>query len=121
MKISTWAVPIRSRWYRSTELRELRFGRGGVILRIIEEDTEREWTVQFNNVQAFRITTEECAIRIIEQLPQCGGFFEVQDSPWLSELGRQEVSFLDRSKHYVVACYDEIVEVVAWDALIEPA
>jgi len=121
MKISTWDVPIRSRWYRSTELKELRFDRGGVILRVLEEDTEREWTVHFKNVQAFRSTTEECAVAIIEQLPEGGGFFEVKDSPWLAELGRGEVSFLEQSKHYIVGCYDEIVEVVAWEALVEPA
>jgi hypothetical protein len=120
MKIIEWDVPIVARWYRSTELKDLHFGKGDLVLRVIEEDTDRERTVVFKNVQAFRGTTEECAAPIIGTLPQDGGFFQVQDSPWLTELGRGEVSFLDQSKHYIVACYDEILEIVAWDALVEP-
>jgi len=58
---------------------------------------------------------------LIEKLPHPGGFFEVLDSPWIQELGKGEVHFLGQSRHFVVCCYDEILEVVAWEAAFHPA
>ena len=75
----------------------------------------------FTSVQAFRVTTEECAWHILEKIPHSGGFFEVLDSPWVQELDKGEVHFLGKSRHFVVCCYDEIVEVVAWEATFHPA
>lgn len=120
MHVKPWGVPISASWYRATELKELRFDRTGLHLVVVEEESERQWTVHFKSVQAFRSTTEECAITVIEQLPIEGGFFEIENSPWLDELGRGQVAFLDKSRHFVVACYDEIIEVIAWEAELAP-
>lgn len=121
MEMVRWDVPIKASWYRATELMEVRFDRTGLHLVIIEEESECEWSVHFKNVQAFRSTTEECVVNLIDQLPREGGFFIVENSPWVAELGRGRVIFLEQSRHFVVACYDEVVEVVAWEAEIVPA
>ena len=70
------------------------------------------WEVTFGSVQAFRVTTEECASLILERLPGQGGFFEVQNSPWLRELGQGSVHFLEKARHFIVSCYEEVVEIV---------
>jgi hypothetical protein len=110
-----WDAPLQAKWYRATELAALQFGGGKLALKLVEEDVERMWLLSFGTVQAIRVTAEECATSILERLPKQGGFFEMQDSPWLKELGQGRVAFLENARHFIVCCYDEIVEVVATD------
>ena len=121
MQARPWEVPIRAAWHRATELTEVRFGREGLTLRLVEEDTEQTWVMTFASVQAFKSTTEECAASILSRLPEQGGFFEVLDSPWLDELGRGQASFLDEARHYVICCYDEVIEIVGGACRLEKA
>jgi hypothetical protein len=107
-----WDVPIRAEWYRSTDLAHLQFSGQGLVLELIEEETEHRWRLTFEAVQAVKVTTEECAVGILERLPQQGGFFEVRGSVWLSELGLGRISFLQEAQHLIICCYDEIVEVI---------
>lgn len=116
MRIIQWHVPIKASSARANDLKELRFDRNGLALTLIEEDTEQVWVVTFKPVQAFRVTTEECASIIADSISEAGGFFEVLDSPWMQELGKDEVQFLEKSRHFVVCCYDEILEVIAWES-----
>jgi hypothetical protein len=113
MKARLWDTPIRASWHRANELAQLSFGRDGLTLKLVEEETEQAWVMNFRSVQAFRSTTEECAGSILSRLPEKGGFFEIVDSPWLEELGRGRVSFLDEARHYVICCYEEVIEVVS--------
>ena len=47
-------------------------------------------------------------------LPVGGAFFEILDSPWISEFGKeQDRENLDKCKHYVFEFYDEIIEIIA--------
>ena len=121
MHLMPWPVPMKAQTTRANDLQELQFERRGLVLKLTEDETEQTWLVTFTSVQAFRVTSEECAWHILEKLPHPGGFFEVLDSPWVKELGKGEVHFLGQSRHFVVCCYDEIVEVVAWDAAFHPA
>lgn len=107
-----WLVPVHANSYRATELRALNVGGGKLTLRLIQEEDETPWELSFGSVQAFRVTSEECASSILEKLPQQGGFFEVQGSAWLNELGESNASFLEKARHLIVCCYDEIVEIV---------
>ena len=107
-----WLVPVRANSYRATELRALHVGGGKLTLRLIQEEDETLWELSFGSVQAFRVTSEECASSILEKLPQQGGFFQVQGSTWLIELGQSNARFLEKALHFVVCCYDEIVEIV---------
>jgi len=123
MNIKPRNVPLKAEWHRATTLLELSFSRNGLAMRVVEEDTEKEWHFRFREVQAFKCTAEEsgAAVRGSLPLPVEGAFYEVTDSPWLRELGLGKLAYLSRAKHYVICCYDEIVEVVASDHAIEPA
>ena len=81
-------------------------------MEVVDEE-EESWEIHFENIQAFKSITEECFY--LDDLPSEEGLFEVINSPWIKELGLGEVSFLDKSKHYLICCYDESIEVVAWD------
>jgi hypothetical protein len=113
--IVTWSVPIRASWCRATELVSLHHEGTGMVLALIEEGTENRWRLSFGTVQAARFTTEECAASLLGSLPSRGGFFEVKDSPWLKELGQGSIGFLEKAQHFIICCYDEVVEVVATD------
>lgn len=65
-------------------------------------------------MQLFRTITQECAGHIFKILPEGGALFEVIESPLIKELGDAE--FLLKSRHYIVCCYEEVIEVAAWEA-----
>lgn len=113
MNFVPWETPIKAGSSRSTELKEFKFDRHALILKLIEEDTEKNWNLSFESFQALRITTEECSVKIISRLPDNGGFFKSSESPWLKNLGKNEIHFLSDAYHFVICCYDEIIEVVA--------
>lgn len=113
MSFILWDVPIMADGFRSTDLEQLNFDQNGLILTLTEENTEEVWRLYFGSYQAFRMTTEECSSNIIEMLPSDGGFFKANESEWLSNLGKCEVPFLDNAYHFVVCCYDEVIEIIA--------
>lgn len=113
MSFIPWEVTIKSDSYRSCELKNLKFDKSTLSLHLIEEETQLIWVLSFESMQAFRVTTEECSADILDKLPQYGGFFKSDESPWLNDLGKGRVSFLKDSLHYIICCYDEIIEVVA--------
>jgi hypothetical protein len=115
MRIVEWKLPIKADLPRALELHDLQFRQNDLVLIVSEEETGRIWKMLFKELQAFRVTTEECGVNTLAHLPNTGGLFEVLDSPWLNDLGRGEVRALEKSRHFVISCYDEIVEVVAWD------
>lgn len=110
-EIIQWEVPIKASWPRATELDNLRFSRAGLLLTLIEEDTKQKWTLEFGDVQAFRVTTEECSE--IFPLPADGGFFEEKNSLWLRNIGSEQVPFLKDARHFIVFCYDDVIEVIS--------
>ena len=113
MSFIPWEVPIRTRSKRSTELKKFKFDRHALIFKLIEEDTEKNWNLSFDSFQALRITTEECSVKIISHLPGNSGFFKSTESAWLKNLGKNDIHFLSDTYHFVICCYDEIIEVVA--------
>jgi hypothetical protein len=113
MTVKTWYLPIKAGWHRATELRSLSFESGGLSLVLLEEDSGKGWRLHFPEVQAFKCTTEQSAGSVLGSLPTSGAFYEVSDSAWLRELGLGKVEYMSRAKHYIVCCYDEVVEVVA--------
>jgi hypothetical protein len=118
MKIIPWKLPIRALWPRALSLKSLAFAEAGLVLVVEEEEPGLPWRIVFKTVQAFRAKTEECAGSLLGQLPEKEGLFEVLDSPWIRELG--ESSFLAKAHHYIICCYDEVIEVVAWEAEVLP-
>ena len=121
MRVKVWDLPIRARWHRATELGSLSFGREGLTLLLVEEDSEKRWRLHFPEVQAFKWITEESASVILGALPTSGAFYEVVDSAWLPELGQGKLDYMSRVSHYIICCYDEVLEVGASANVIEPA
>lgn len=113
MKVILWDIPIRASSVRSNELESLIYDEGRLGLILKEEESDNRWSLVFRPLQAFRITTEECITDVVQALPQSGGFFEVQESDWLKELGGSEVHFLKDSRHFVVCCYEENIEIIS--------
>lgn len=110
--------PISASSYRSCELTSLSYRPGFVVLDLVD-DNGSKWRLTFTNTQACKVTTEECASEIMDRLPKGGGVFAASESDWLTGLGKGQVHFMDESKHFVVPCYDEVVEVVAWNLDVE--
>ena len=79
------------------------------------DEAGANWRLTFTNLQAVKVTTEECAARILEKLPESGVAFVADESEWMDMLGKGDSHFMERSKHFFVTCYDEIIEVVAWN------
>jgi len=118
MTYSLVPSPISASWYRSCEVASLRYESDAVVVDLVDDDG-RKWRLTFTNMQACKVTTEECAIGIIEQLPKGGGVYVTDESDWLTALGKGQVHFLDKSRHFVVPSYDDVVEVVAWRLDVE--
>ena len=115
MKFAKWNVPVVALYPRSVELTELEYKpcRGGLNLVLAEEDSGRVWNAHFKMVQAFKLVTWECGAHTLSTAPE-GGFFEVIASPLLEELSPHLHHFMEKSRHFVVCTYDDIVHVVAW-------
>jgi hypothetical protein len=116
-RIVAWDTGIRARWYRANDL--IGFSGPPLTIDLVEEETEQNWRLLFEGTQACRITAEECHWPFgIRNLPEQGGFFEVLDSEWSRSLGKGEILFLEKSRHFIICCYDDIIEVVAWECQI---
>ncbi|RME61349.1 hypothetical protein D6779_00235 [Candidatus Parcubacteria bacterium] len=118
MTYSPLPSPISVSWYRSCEVASLHYESNAIIVDLVDDDG-RKWRLRFTDIQACKVTTEECAVDIIDQLPQAAGIFVTEESDWLKALGKGQIPFLDKSKHFVVPSYDEVVEVVAWNLDVE--
>lgn len=117
MQVIAWETSIAADWKRALDLRNLHFSNG--CLRIeVEEESGKLWFLEFKSVQAYKVTTEECAGKIISKLPTKGGLFIIEQSLWLGELGSSHL--MEKSKHFVICCYDEILEILAWDCSVTP-
>ena len=71
--------------------------------------------ISFQMVQGVRVTTWESASHLTKELPDGTAFLERAESAWLVELGRGLVPYMDRSRHFMVSCYDQVIEVAAWE------
>jgi hypothetical protein len=112
MTVLPWDVPIKARWLRANDLTTLAYEPPNLTLHVIEEDTQQVWSLAFPSVNGFHVTSEECSASILAVLPSDGGFFEVIESPWVKELGYG-------GRHFVIACYDNIVEIVGSECRFE--
>jgi len=111
MNVSRWKSEISAVGKRALVLKDLRMDDEGLIVGI-EDEAGAVWSLDFRPVQALRITSEECAGNLIAELPTQGAFFVVRESQWIRELG--DAGALRRSTHFVLCCYDQVIEVLAW-------
>ena len=118
MKASHWQTPIFAGWKRDLDLKDVRFS-NSVLSVHVEQESNRSWILQFSSVQAWKVTAEECADNVLQNLPESGSLFIVDESPWIRQLG--ECSALQGSKHFVICCYDEVLEVLAREGVVSAA
>lgn len=109
---------------------------------LVDDKNEVRWKIKIKVLQALKITTIDCAnLNFFEGRDFCdecfeeeGGYpvaqfrnyiMEVQDSEWIKELKSSlkevdpEADFMDKAKHFLIPCYDNIIEVIAWNIELE--
>jgi hypothetical protein len=118
MKATPLIVPIKSAGFRSNELDFIQYSAAGISVYILEENTEKKWQLLFLNTQALRVTTWESANEVLRQLPHEGGFFELFGSDLCRSLGVGTHEYMQFARHFVISCYDQVVEVVAYEVKI---
>lgn len=112
MTTRRWNVPVKADGLRSNELVAIRYDRNNIAMQISEQDSgDTQWRFLFTTTQALRVTTWESAHEVLTSLPIDGGFFERTDSDLLRSLGPRH--YMGAARHFVISCYDEVVEVVA--------
>lgn len=120
MQVDRWDVPIQATWQRSNVLVDLNYDIDGLDMIVAEEETRQRWGLEFEDVAAFKVITEENAKWSMEAIPPDGGFFEITESPWIQALGLAESDEQDEPHHFVVCCRRELVEVIAYGVSINP-
>ena len=120
-KLVPWDTGIIADWYRANTLVSLEVPSAGkVLIKLVEEHTEQHWELAFHPYQAIRITTEECVLTVgtLSGAPQKGGFFEALDSDWIRALGKGKIAFLEKSRHFIISTYDDVIEIIAWNCSV---
>lgn len=115
MRVSPWSTNIPARWKRALELKALQRSRGGLWLALAEENG-RTWSLDFRGVQGWKVVNQDCMSSALLAVPNDGGLFLIAESPWLAELSGSPL--LRRTRHHVIFCYDEVIEVLALDCAI---
>ena len=105
-----WDTPVKANGYRALELVELAFLSSGLRIVLLEEDEEAQWELAVPQYRAVCVTAEESAHEIYAQLLGYDAFWRAVDSPWLRTLGMGDRFERGTVGHYVVCCYDEVIE-----------
>jgi len=116
LDVHRWETPVEATWHRANRLVEMNTGED-LTVRLIEENTDRIWTLQFTDVHAFKLVTEDCAEWSKKPLPPDGGFFKLTDSPWFEALGigESDPDSMENTQHFVVCLQEGILEIAAHD------
>ena len=119
MKIEKVDTPAAGTWARDCELLCLSDCKGFKISYHRDED-DTYWCLQCKGIVAYKVFSEEFSmVGYLLNLPVEGAFFEILDSPWIHEFGREQARILDKCKHYVLRFYDETIEIIAQDFVFE--
>lgn len=120
MKIVEIDTPAAGTWARDCELICLT-DYNGFNLSYHREEDDTYWHLHCSGIVAYKVNSEEFwIIGYLKYLPTDGAFFEILDSPWISEFGKlQKARILDKCKHYVLMFYDEVIEIIAQDFVFE--
>jgi len=100
----------------------------GVVVSVREDDPRTRWRYKFVNVQAVRITASDCfdytGVLIDNKLSR--RLVEISGSSWLKALSAElrehdaGSTSMEKSRHFVLAFHDQVVEVAAWQVDAEP-
>ncbi len=113
MKIEKLNIPAAGTWARDCELTNL-IQHKGLKINYHKDEDDSNWNIECQNIVAYKITNEEFSRNgYLKNLPVEGAFFEILDSPWISEFGEKENRILSKCKHYIFQFYDETIEIIA--------
>ncbi|MDR3624508.1 MAG: hypothetical protein P4L16_05160 [Chlamydiales bacterium] len=119
MKIKEINIPAAGTWARDCELIRLSDYKGFSLAYHKDED-DTYWNMKFEGIVAYKVITEEFSTTgYLINLPVEGAFFEIIDSPWIHEFGEHHDRILNKCKHYIFQFYDETLEVVAQNFVVE--
>jgi hypothetical protein len=119
MKIEKIDTPAAGTWARDCELLSLSDYKE-FKLSFHRDQDDSYWGRQCRGIIAYKVFNEEFSrASYLIELSLCGAFFEILDSPWIGEFGREQARILNRCKHYVLRFYDETVEIIAQDFVFE--
>jgi hypothetical protein len=100
----------------------------GVVIGVRDDDPRTRWRYKFANVQAVRVTTSDCfdytGVLIDNKLSR--RLVEIIGSSWLKALAAElrehdaSATFMDKSRHFVLAFHEQVVEIAAWSVDAEP-
>ncbi len=111
-----WDTPIKGPLdRRSLELASVTYEQNTIVISVSEDLTGEHWSLRFTNTQGLKITTFESAFDITKNISSDCALFEFKKSKWLISLGQGELEYMENSRHFVICCYDEIIEVAAWE------
>jgi hypothetical protein len=104
--------PIIAENRRSLELQSLVYMRDGVTITLTEDPSGRRWGVRFEDVAVVSIRAWDLAGKTLEKLSGDGAIFQIRDD---DEFYRMNGAwrFKMRYNHYIVSCYDDVLEVLA--------
>jgi hypothetical protein len=115
MKIQKIDTPAAGSWPRDCELICLIDYKGFKII-YRREDDDTHWSLDCKRIVAYKVLSEEFSrTGYLMGLPIEGAFFEIQDSPWISEFVQYNDIIINKCKHYVLRFYDETIEIIAQD------
>lgn len=119
MKIEKINTPAAGTWSRDCELICLYYYKGFRLSYHKDED-DTYWNMRCEGIVAYKVIGEEFSTAgYLINLPVEGAFFEILDSPWICEFGKEQARILDKCKHYVFQFYDETIEVIAQSIFFE--
>jgi hypothetical protein len=119
MKIEKVDTPAAGTWARDCELLCLSECKKFKLSYHRDED-DTYWSLRCEGIVAYKIIGEEFSrAGYLINLPTEDAFFEILDSPWIHEFGRERAGILDKCKHYVLKFYDETVEIIAQNFVFE--
>ncbi|GAC1518442.1 MAG: hypothetical protein NVS3B10_20390 [Polyangiales bacterium] len=100
----------------------------GVIVAVRDDDPRTRWRFKLTSVQAVRITTSDCfdytGVLIDNKLSR--RLVEILGSSWLKALAAElrehdaSATFMDKSRHFVLAFHEQVIEIAAWNVDAEP-
>jgi hypothetical protein len=134
--VTSWETGIIASWYRANEfigytLNGKHFNKNQSVsdtiisnslkkelsIHIVEESTEQNWDILFNNYYVLRITPEDVAWTkdILPNIPESNnqGFFKIINSTWINTLEKEKLIDLKGYEHYAISTYDWFIEIIA--------
>jgi len=140
--IIPWETGIIASWYRANEYVNctiipekqppigvapgtIKYSRPeeAVVLHLVEENTEQNWKIFFQEFYAIRIIPEDLAWNqeILPNLPENKnrGFFKILNSSWIKDSENKHSIKLSGYTHFVVSTYDWLIEIIAKEPKIE--